>query len=93
MVVVVEEVVVVGIEVADGLPFELLESLRPRTVEAPEVKEDRLRAGEVPRFIVSVPEELLEKSIILDWSRIVVIRITECEFTHRIRSWWSLSWN
>ena len=36
-------------------PFELLESLRPRTVDAPEVREDKLKAGEVPRLIVSVP--------------------------------------
>lgn len=36
-------------------PFELLESFRPRTVDAPEVKEDKLKAGDVPRLIVSVP--------------------------------------
>lgn len=36
-------------------PFELLESFRPRTVEAPDVREDKLKAGEVPRLIVSVP--------------------------------------
>lgn len=39
-------------------PFELLESFRPRTVEAPDVREDKLKAGEVPRLIVSVPEEV-----------------------------------
>lgn len=36
-------------------PLELLESFSPRTVDAPEVKDDKLKAGEVPLLIVSVP--------------------------------------